>query len=181
MKKLLAIVIFAVLSSCASAPKLNYYTLDLTPSGAVDSDLDIAVSRFAVAEKLDRHQIVIQETATRIDYYAKDRWATGVGSMVEQKLAAEFGPAGLGGRNLRVSGTVVAFEQVDTAAGPQAFVRLEIEIRDGGTKRFEAPLLEKTYESRRAAEDDSVDAVVRALSRSMEEIAAAIAADVAGL
>ena len=181
MKKLLVIAILAVLASCASAPKLDYYTLDMAPSAKVDSDLDLAVQRFAVAEKLDRHQIVIQKTSTRIDFYATDRWATGVGAMVEQKLAAELGPTGNGGRNLTVSGTVVAFEQVDTAAGPQGFVRLEVEIRDGGAKRFETPLLEKTYEARRAADSNSVDAVVQALSRAIEAIAAEIAEDAAGL
>ena len=101
--------------------------------------------------------------------------------MVEQKLAVEFGPAGDGRRTLMVSGTVVAFEQVDSPSGPQAFVRLEIAIRDGGAKRYEAPLLEKTYEATRAADSNSVDAVVQALSRAIEAIAAEIADDAAGL
>ena len=42
-------------------------------------------------------------------------------------------------------------------------------------------MLEKTYEASLAADDNSVDAVVRALSEAIEDIAAEIAADATGL
>ncbi len=175
------IALILVLSSCASTPDLDYYTLDLSRSGAAATDLNLEVGRFAIAEKIDRTQILIQKSPTRIDYYAKDRWASSVGEMVEYKLAVEFGAAADGRRTLRVSGRVVALEQVDSPSGPWALVRLEVAIRDGGAKGYEAPLLEKTYESTRAADSNSVDAVVQALSRALETIAAEIATDAAGL
>ncbi len=170
-----------VLASCASTPDLDYYTLDMSSSGKAVSDLDLEVDRFAASQRIDRAQIVIQQSPTRIELYATERWASSVGEMVERKLTAEFGPAVGGRRALRVSGTVVALEQVDSPAGPQALARLEIAIRDGGAKRYEAALLEKTYEARRAADSNSVDAVVQALSRAVEAIAAEIAADAADL
>jgi len=176
-----AISLMLVLSSCASTPKLDYYTLDMSSSGTVVTDLNLEVARFAISERIDRTQIVIQKSPTRIDYYSKDRWASSVGEMVEHKLAAEFGPAVDGGRTFIVSGTVIAFEQVDSPSGPQAKVKLEIAIRKGGAKRYEAPLLEKTYETIRTADSNSVDAVVQALSRALEAIAAEIATDAAGL
>ena len=176
-----AIALLVVVVGCASTPNLDYYTLDMSPSGKVKADFNLEVDRFAISEKLDRTQILIQYTPTRIDYYATERWAASVGEMVEEKLAVEFGPAVDGRRTLIVSGRVIGFEQVDSSSGPQALARLEIAIREGGAKRFETPLLEKTYEASRAADVNSVDGVVRALSRAIEDIAAEIAADAAGL
>jgi uncharacterized lipoprotein YmbA len=182
MKLRLAVVaLILVLVSCASAPDLDYYTLDMSSSGKAASNIDLEVGRFVVSQEIDRAQIVIQQSPTRIQFYATDRWASGLGEMVQRKLAAEFGPVVGGRRSLIVSGRVVALEQVDSPSGPQALARLEIAIRDGGAKHYEAPLLEKTYEARRAADANSVDAVVQALSRAIEAIAAEIATDAAGL
>lgn len=181
MRQLSILALFVVLSSCASAPSLDYYTVDMSPSGAGGASANLAVGRFVVSDKLDRHQIVIQESPTRIAYYATDRWASSIGEMVEQKLAAEFGPVDGARRSLIVDGRIVAFEQVDTAAGPVAKAALDVIVRDGASKRYEAPLLEKSYTVERPASEDSVDAVVRALSRALETIAAEIASDAAGL
>ena len=175
------IALLVVVAGCASTPNLDFYTLDMSPSGKTKVDFNLAVDSFTVSEKLDRTQILIQYTPTRIDYYSNERWATSVGEMVEHKLAVEFGPAVDGRRTLIVSGRVIAFEQVDSSSGPRALARIEIAIRAGGAKRFETPLLEKTYEASRAADVNSVDGVVRALSRAIEEITAEIAADAAGL
>lgn len=175
------ISLILVLSSCASTPDLDYYTLDMSPSGTVTTDLNLQVARFAISERTDRTQIVIQKSPTRIDYYAHDRWASSLGEMVEHKLAVEFGAAVDGRRTLVVSGKIVALEQVDSPSGPQAMVRLEVAVRDGGAKGYETPLLEKTYQATRAAGSNSVDAVVQALSRAVEAIAAEIAEDAAGL
>ena len=60
-------------------------------------------------------------------------------------------------------------------------VVLEVAIRSADGKRYETPLLAKTYEATRKADESKVDAVVRALSRATEAIAAEIAADAAGL
>jgi uncharacterized lipoprotein YmbA len=181
MRKMLIVAALGALAACASAPELSYHTLDMTPSGKADAGVNLEAGVMAVPEKLDRHQIVIQASPTRIEYYSKDRWAASVGEMVEHKLAAEFGPAVEGRRGLILSGEVLAFEQVDAASGPQGRVRLEIAIRDGGAKRFEAPLIERAYEATRPADGNTVDALVRALSRALEEIAAEIARDAAGL
>ncbi len=175
------IAFMLVLSSCASTPDLDYYTLDMSPSGTVTTDLNLHVFRFAISERIDRAQIVIQKSPTRIDYYSRDRWASSVGEMVEHKLAVEFGPAVDGRRTLMVSGKIVALEQVDSPSGPQALTRLEVKVRDSEAKGYEAPLLEKTYQAIRAADSNSVDAVVQALSRALEAIAAEIATDASSL
>jgi uncharacterized lipoprotein YmbA len=174
-------MLLLVLVSCASSPDLDYYTLDMRPSGKADVGLNLVVEKFHVSESVDRAQIVIQKSPTRIEYYATDRWASGVGEMVQRKLTADFGPVVEGRRTLLVSGGVLAFEQVDGEAGPSGRVKLEVAIRDAEAKRYEEPLLEKTYEASRSADENNVDAVVRALSRALEDIAAEIAADAAEL
>jgi len=181
MKQIPIVALLVVLVSCASAPNLDYYTLDMTASKASGRTVNLVVDRFSASEMLDRHQIVIQKSPTRVSYYADDRWASSIGEMVEQKLAAEFGPADGTQRSLIVAGKIVAFEQIDTAEGPVARVGFEITIRDGDQKRYEKPLLEKSYQAERAATANSVDAVVQALSRAVEEIAAEITVDAAGL
>jgi len=180
-RALISVVSLVVVAGCASAPNLDYYTVDMTSSQKASVELNLEVGRFAISERLDRTQIVIQQTPTRIDYYSNERWAASVGEMVEHKVAAEFGPMVDGRRILIVSGKVTAFEQVDSPSGPRALARLEVAIREGGAKRFETPLLEKTYEASRTAETNSVDGVVQALSRAIEDIAVEIAADATGL
>ena len=170
-----------VISACASAPKIDYYTLGMESSGHVDTTVNLSVERLRTTEALGRSQIMVLESLTRVDYYATDHWAGSVGEMVQQKLTAEFGPPVAGRKHLVVSGKVLAFEQVDGPGGTTARVRLEIVVRDTEVPRYRAPLLEKTFVSSRSVSGSSAESVVRELSRCVEEIAAAIASDVSGL
>lgn len=180
----LRLSIFAVLiltCACASAPKINYYSLGVESSGDARSAVNLKVERLRTSEALGRSQIMIRASETRIEYYAVDQWAGGVGELVQQKLAAEFGPAIEGRRTLKVSGLVVACEQVDGPAGSEARVTLDIAIRDAGEARYKPPLLERFYEARLAVASPGAEAVADALSRCVAEIARKIAADVANL
>ena len=182
MKLRISIIsLVAAVAACASAPKLTYHTIDLSPSGGLEPEVNLVVGTFVVPDRLDRSQIVIQHSPTLVEYYATNRWAGSISEMIERKLTAEFGPADNRRPTLQVSGTVAAFEQVDSDDGPIGRVRLEVEIRGEGDKSFEPPLLARTYESVRRADRNSVDAVVRALSRALEDVAAEIAGDAAAL
>lgn len=177
----LVVPLVLALGACASAPDISYHTLDMGPSGRVETDRNLRVERFVTSQALGRNEIFIQESATRVEFYATARWTAGVGELVRDKLAAEFGPPDAGRRSLRVGGRVVAFGQVDADAGPVGRVVLEVSIRDADAQGSGTPLMEKTYEASRRADRESVDAVVVALSRAMEDVAVAIAADAAGL
>ncbi len=171
-------VAVCLLSACASAPKIDYYTLAMEPSGQARPTVNLVVGRLQTTEALGRSQILISTSSTEVDYYATDLWAGSVGELVQQKLAVEFGPPVEGRRTLKVSGTVLAFEQVDVGSGAEGRVKLQIEVRDAAIKQYEKPLLEKTYEVRRSASMPSAAAVVVALSECIEQIAAEIATDV---
>ena len=181
IRSILMVAFLAALAACASAPELDHYTIDMTPSGRVEVATNLDVNGVVVSDKLAQRRIVIHVSPTRIETYANARWASGVRQMVEQKLAAELGAPAVGSRRLMLDGLVTAFEQVDRTAGPQARVRIDVEIREAGSNRSEPPLLKKTYEAVRPAASDSVDGVVQALSRCLEEIAVEIAEDAAGL
>jgi uncharacterized lipoprotein YmbA len=168
-------------AACASAPKFNYYTLAVEPSESVRPALNLRVERFRTTGALGDDRIHIQASPIRVEYYATERWAATVGEIVQRKLAAEFGPARAGRRTLVVTGTVLACGQVDREEGAAAHVKLALEIRDPARKRFEPPLLEKTYEAMLPAAAPAADAVVDALSRCVERIAAEIVEDAAGL
>jgi len=167
--------------ACGSAPKIDYYTLAMAPSGRVTTTTNLEVERFRATQALSRPRILIAASATRVEYYATDHWVAEVGDLVQQKLAAEFGPAVAGRRSLVVSGTVLGFEQVDGPAGAEARVELLVEVRDAAHKRYQDPLLESTYRATRAMSRTSASAAVEALSRCVEEIAVAIAADASSL
>ena len=174
-------VALCVLCACASAPKIDYYTLGMESSGQIDSAINLSVERLRTTEALGRSQIMVFASPTRIDYYATDHWAGSVGELVQQKLAAEFGPPVDGRKTLVVAGKVLACEQVDGPGGVKARVKLEIVVRDAGVARYQPPLLEKSYASSRSVSGSNPGSVVQELSRCVEEIAAEIAADASTL
>jgi hypothetical protein len=104
-----------------------------------------------------------------------------VGELIQQKLAAEFGPPVDGRKALVVSGKVLACEQVDRPGGIEARVRLEIVVRDAEVPRYQKPVLEKSYSSSRSVAGSGPGLVVQELSRCVEEIAAEIAYDLSAL
>jgi len=177
--KRLVIASLPVLAACASAPVIHYYTFDMAPSGRTAAAVALKVEDLRTSEALGRRQILIQTSPTRIEYYATDQWAGDVGELVAQKLAAELGPAAPGAPVLRVTGTVVDCGQVDRPGGAAAArLTLEVTVRDPAHQLTQAPLLVKTYTCERSAEQATPDAVARALSRCVEDVAAELESDV---
>jgi ABC-type uncharacterized transport system auxiliary subunit len=164
--------------ACASAPKIDYYTLGMEPSGRAEPMVNLSVERFRSTEALGRSQIMVLASPTRVEYYATDQWAGSIGELVQRKLAAEFGAPVDGRKSLVVSGKVVACEQVDRPGGAEARVTLEVVVRDAELPRYRPPLLEKSYSSSRPVATVSASSVVEGLSRCVEDIATDIAADV---
>jgi ABC-type uncharacterized transport system auxiliary subunit len=174
--------ILLVLGGCASAPKIDYYTLGMEASDRAQTKVNLEVERFRATEALNRSQIMILATPTRIEYYATDHWAGSLGELVQQKLAAEFGPPVDGRKTLVVTGRVLACEQVDIpGGGAEARVRLEVLVRDSEVPRYQQPLFVKTYISSRPVSSPGAGNTVEALARCLEDIAAEIAADSASV
>ncbi|MBP8131021.1 MAG: membrane integrity-associated transporter subunit PqiC [Candidatus Hydrogenedentes bacterium] len=179
-----------VAAGCVSAPKLAYHTLDLaaaSPSQA--SAVNVVVDQIRAAEPLRRNEILIKKSPTEIEYYATHQWAASLSELVTQKLGAEFGPRDPEKDTILVYGTLLAFEQVDTPEGAKVHVRLDVQFRPEGAGRYEEPALEAVYENalqqessvaaQGASIDETVRAVVRALSDRIGALAANIRADAA--
>ena len=164
-------------AGCAHSPEPRFYTLDMTPSGKANASCNIAVERLRPHDALTRVDLMVKTSPTQVEYYALDRWAATLSELVPEKLRSEFGPPEGGRRAFILSGIILAFEQVDTAEGAQAHVKLDLELRNEGDSRYGAPLLHKVYEIAVPAEQPAPAEVVRALSAGLEMIATEIVAD----
>ena len=162
---------------CAHVETPRFYTLDMSASGKAASAYDIRIDRIRPFEPLMRSNILIKTSPTEIEYYALDQWAANLGELVAQKLAAEFAGDPAGRPVLMLTGTVLAFEQVECSEGCKAMARLEIAVREETAGRHDAPLLSKTYEAVRPAGNEGVPGLVRGLSACLEDIAAQIVRD----
>jgi uncharacterized lipoprotein YmbA len=180
-RRRIVVALALVVASCASSPDLAYYTLDTTRSAGARAEPELTVERFVVAERLNSSRIFIRTSPVRITSYASARWAAGLGELVQSKLAAELGSSAAGKPELVVSGRVLAFEQVEASTGSRALVRLAVEIRDADAERFDTALHAEVYEAIRAMNDDSVESLVLALSRALDDIAVRIAEDAESL
>ena len=179
MKRFSQLFVILVLAACASSPKLNYYTLSAESSGNSQPAVTLDVQRFQTTEALSRSGILIAASPTRVEYYATDHWVSSVGELVQQKFQAEFGPHVAGRPTYELSGKVTAFEQVDRGGVTETRMAVDVVIRDPSKKRFEAPLLEQSFNATETAAAGNADAVAQSLSKSAEKIAAEIVAALA--
>ncbi len=162
---------------CATSSPVRYYTLDMAPSGGVETAFNIEIDRLRPSEALARKDILIKKSATQIEYYAGEQWAANVGELVAEKLQAEFGHPVEGRPTVIVRGAIQAFEQVDLPDGIAARVKLDLDIYAEDDRAYDKPMLKKAYEVTVPAKPASPDGVAAALSRALEQIAADVVKD----
>jgi ABC-type uncharacterized transport system auxiliary subunit len=139
----------------------------------------IEIERIKATDALTRGAILIKLSPTRSEYYASDQWLSRVDEQVTEKLKAEFGSPKEGRPTAVVTGLLVACEQVDLPDGAEGHVRLDVTFSRDATRAV--ALAKRSYEARERANGTDPDAVVAALSRAVERIAASIAVDAATL
>ncbi len=174
-----ATLIAMLTGGCASAPDINYYTLDMSPSGSKPPSVNIAISRMQVAESLSRTDILIQTSATEVEYYASDRWVSNISALVREKLQAEFGPSRPDQDTVSLSGEIYSFGQVDTAEGAESRIKISIIVTGSAPGGEQTRPVDKVYDVTTSAASANPGAVVAALSKGLESIAASIASDIA--
>jgi len=172
-----AIAVIVLSAGCASTPSPSYYTLDMRASGITPPPCNIQIERLRECEPLARKEILIERSPTEIEYYALDHWAASIAEQVARKLQSEFGVQKDGAPTLSLSGCIENFEQIDRDDGAEAYVRLTVEFRPAGASAYSEPLKRRVYETRMPAEEPDAGAIVKALSRCLEKIAADITAD----
>jgi uncharacterized lipoprotein YmbA len=179
MRTIVFILAACTLAACASkAPDVQYYTIDMTPAAKSSvSGVSLDVDRLRAAESLRRKNILIKKSATEIEYYADAEWAASVEEMVAEKLESEFGPDLPGRPAYIVSGTIHAFEQLESGSTAEARIKIDLALYPVDAGASDPPLLERTHEIQLPADSPAPSDVVQALSRGLEEIAAAVAED----
>jgi uncharacterized lipoprotein YmbA len=99
---LIALTMSAGLVACASAPMENYYTLAaLVPerqaAGPALSDASVTVIATGLVETVDRPQLVLRVSETRVQILEQQRWAeplkAAIPRVVAANLARELGSA----------------------------------------------------------------------------------------
>jgi ABC-type uncharacterized transport system auxiliary subunit len=182
MKKLIAALVLAgIAAGCATSPSPSLYTVDMTPSAEAGSNVNIVIARLRVAESLHNKRILIKKSPTEIEYYAMAQWAASLDEILQEKLAAEFGPMDPKRPTYVLSGNLQAFEQVDMPSANEARVKLALEARAEGESQYSTPLIDKVYEVSLTLDGETPKDVVTALSRCLERIARDIVADIAAL
>jgi uncharacterized lipoprotein YmbA len=180
MKTRFAALLFTLLlANCVSAPDYRYYTLDMNPRAEIAVPLVLTDVRIRVNEALARPEIMARVSPTKIEYYAIDRWASGLEEQVAEKLKTEFSSMQPDAYRIQIDGRLMAFEQVDTSAGADVRVKLDASVAVSGRDFPQsAGPLERIYNQTASAAAGSPDAVVEALSRAVEAVAVQIASDV---
>ncbi len=174
-------VLDTLLSGCASAPQYRYYTIDMKPSAELAPPVRIeGVRIFPINQALRGPEIMIRTSPTQIEYYAMDRWASGLDEQIAEKINTEFASASSDLEIFNITATLMAFEQVDTPAGPEVLVKLDANIQSSFRAPGQKPIsLRKLYVITRPAAAPGAAAAVEALSRATEAIASEMAADIA--
>ena len=171
-------LMLAGLAGCASAPRIDYYTLGTEASGHAGPPVNVVVERFRTTEALARRGIMVSLSDTRVAYRGTDQWAESLGGLVQQRLTAAFGTPVEGRRTVKLSGTVLACEEAIRPSGRYAVIKLAVEVRDATEASYRPPLLAKIYEADRPVrEGEDVAPVVEALAVGLDGIAAEIAED----
>jgi len=171
---ILTATLLILAAGCISTPPARYYTLNMKPSAAPSDLNNIEIGRIEVSEALARRNLLIKTSATEIEYYASDQWVAGLEELVSEKLALELQDNTSPSRMLCLTGTLLAFEQVDRSGGADARLKMDIFIRKLANNE---PVLRKTYEILEPAKATSPIEVVAALSVCMEKLAVQIRAD----
>lgn len=173
----MAIALLPLLAACASSvPHYRYYTLDMAPHAQAAAPIQLADVRIDVNEALSRPEIMVRTSPTSVEYYALDRWASGLDEQLAEKLKTEFASSAAGAPSVELDGVLMEFEQVDSGAAAEVRVKLDATLTV--TRSGEKAAFAKLYVESQPAAAQSANAVVQALSRAVEAIATRIAGDV---
>jgi ABC-type uncharacterized transport system auxiliary subunit len=181
----LAVALPLILCGCRSSiPPTHFYILepqDLPRVEAFGTGLAIGVEPFQVDPPYDQDRIVyrIGEQSVEVGFYAYHRWAAPLGRMLPSVVASSFRgvpgtrsiePIAVGrGYDAFMSGRVLAFEEIDTPAGPRARVRMTLALHgNDGTELWSATLSRDADVSSKDVAD-VVDRMRSALAKAIHD------------
>jgi uncharacterized lipoprotein YmbA len=184
IRTLTALALAALLAGCAAAPRESHYTLssgDSAPplSGGLP-DVGITVVATGLAESVDRPQLVIRRSETRVDILEQQRWAEPLKSAIPRVVAANLA---------RELGSARVTSQAQTPLGETAY-RVALDVRRFDSMPGQGASIEVGWTLRRAADNrvrsgrsvvtepsaPGYDALVAGHSRALAKVSREIAA-----
>ncbi|HET7844743.1 MAG TPA: ABC-type transport auxiliary lipoprotein family protein [Xanthomonadales bacterium] len=194
MRRAAIAVVAVLLASCGGAPVPDqaYYKLPLADSVAALPEAAFAepilVDTF-LADGLHDEQAILYSTSEggSIKAYHYQLWNDPPVRLLQRRLIARLRDAGITSNivadrvpsqltAMRVSGFIERFERQQTETGWIAAVKLEMRV-DVGTN--ELPVLLRTYESLQPADNDSIQATIRAFAAAVDDVFARFVDDFA--
>ncbi len=192
MRRLATLALAALLAGCGSAPvpDQSYYRLppavDVQPLAQAAIADPILVDTF-LADGLHDEQAILYATSEggSLKAYHYQLWNDPPARLLQRRLIARLRAAGVTSgvvadrvpsqlTAVRVSGLIDRFERQKTAAGWVAAVQLEMRVDVGGS---ELPVLLKTYESLQPADNESIQATIRAFAAAVDDVFARFVED----
>lgn len=194
MRRLAALAAAALLAACGSAPVPDqaYYRLpaadDITKLQQPVFVEPILVDTF-LADGLHEEQGILYATSVggSVKAYHYQLWNDPPSRLLQRRLIARLREAGITSgvvadrvpsqlSALRVSGLIDRFERQKTDAGWFAAVKLELRVDVGSN---ELPVLLKSYESLQPADNESIQATIRAFAAAIDDVFARFVEDFA--
>jgi len=182
MRQMRWFTVVLVLCGCASSPPAQFYTLSATAASELArvarSDDRIVVGPAAVAESVDRPQLVVRLSENRVTLVEEARWAEPLASAIPRVIAEDLGrllnsdgvrayPQNPEGFEYQVFLEVLRFELAPNEA---ATLELAWTLRaSNGERRFGRTLV------RERVEGAGYEALVAAQSRALRTVSAEIA------
>lgn len=189
MKPLVLASLFVLLAGCSApeVPDQSYFRMPpvRAEAGPLKSALPIVVEPYrANGVYNDQAILYSNDTDGRIKAYHYQLWEEAPSTLLQQRLIKELRArhaADLVANRLsaampalRIGGQIDQFERVSAASGWMARVKLELRVESGAQS---APILLRAYQAEVAAENDSIEASVRAFAAAIDQCHAAFWAD----
>ncbi len=191
----LAVAATALLASCASdpVPDLTYYHLPavegVAPQPGQPFPYPIVVDPL-IGDGAHGEQAILyaEDAGGSLRGYHYQLWSEPPERMLQRRLIEQLRAAkasavvadnlSSGLRVLRVSGVIVSYERVH--AGKDWLAKVDLEMRVDDSSR-DLPLLIKSYAAAERAENDTMNATVRAFGRATDRALAEFGTDLAAL
>lgn len=180
-KRVLAVWALMAAVSCATAPPVNYYTLDMSRHMGESQHPEIVVGDIERADSVSRDELMVRAHTGEARRITGHVWVACPAELVREKLRAEFDAFEIDAPSFRMTGTLRAFEQYGVGSDVKGRVQIEVRVRPWEYEGRGDVLLERTYEASTPSASSRPGDVARALSRSVEAIARELAEDLGEL
>lgn len=174
-------VLLAAVVGCATAPPVNYYTLDMSRHMAENQHPEIVVGDIERADSVSRDELMVRARTGEARRITGHVWAACPADLVREKLRAEFDAFEAAEPVFEVEGELLAFEQYGAGPDMEGRVLVQLRVRAWTEEGGGEVLLEQVYQAGTPPASSRPGDVARALTRSVEAIARELAEDMAEL